>query len=70
MVFFAALNSTISLYYYLLLVKEAYIVQPANEPAPLVIDGMQRVSLLVLTAIMLVAGIWPAFSNGVLAVAG
>ncbi|MCI5221564.1 MAG: NADH-quinone oxidoreductase subunit N, partial [Candidatus Electrothrix sp. AR4] len=70
MVVFAALNSTVSLYYYLLLVKEAYIIQPATEPSPLVLDGMQKTSLFVLTAIMLLAGIWPAVSSSILAVAG
>ena len=70
LVVFAALNSTISLYYYLLLVKEAYIVQPATEPAPFVMDRMQKVSLLILTAIMLVAGLLPSFSSNVLAIAG
>ncbi|MCI5161305.1 MAG: NADH-quinone oxidoreductase subunit N, partial [Candidatus Electrothrix sp. AX5] len=70
MIVFAALNSTISLYYYLLLVKEAYIVQPAGETAPIVMNGIQKVSIFVLTAIMLVAGIWPSFSSNVLAIAG
>ncbi|MCI5121010.1 MAG: NADH-quinone oxidoreductase subunit N, partial [Candidatus Electrothrix sp. AUS4] len=70
LVVFAALNSTISLYYYLLLVKEAYIVQPAGEPAPFVMDRMQKVSLFILTAIMLVAGLLPSFSSNVLAIAG
>ena len=70
LVVFAALNSTVSLYYYLLLVKEAYIIQPAGEPAPFVMDGMQKISLFILTAIMLAAGILPSFSSKVLAIAG
>uniref|UniRef100_UPI00405770FE NADH-quinone oxidoreductase subunit N n=1 Tax=Candidatus Electrothrix sp. TaxID=2170559 RepID=UPI00405770FE len=70
MVVFAALNSTISLYYYLLLVKEAYIVEPAGEPAPVIMDGFQKTSIFILTAIMLIAGILPSLSNGVLTVAG
>ncbi|MCI5142885.1 MAG: NADH-quinone oxidoreductase subunit N, partial [Candidatus Electrothrix sp. ATG1] len=70
MVIFAALNSTVSLYYYLLLVKEAYIVQPIGEPAPFVLDGVQKVSLFILTAIMLIVGLIPSFSSGILAVAG
>ncbi|XOF33839.1 MAG: NADH-quinone oxidoreductase subunit N [Candidatus Electrothrix sp. YB6] len=70
MVIFAALNSTISLYYYLLLVKEAYIIQPAGETKPLVLDGIQKISLFLLTAIMLLAGIWPSVSSSILAVAG
>lgn len=70
MVVFAALNSTVSLYYYLLLVKEAYIIQPAAETGPVSIDGMQKVSLFLLTAIMLLAGILPSLSSNVLAIAG
>ena len=35
MVLFAAVNSTVSLYYYLMLIREAYIVAPTTtEPAP------------------------------------
>jgi NADH-quinone oxidoreductase subunit N len=70
MVVFAALNSTISLYYYLLLVKEAYIVQPAGEPAPIIMDGFQKTSIFILTAIMLIAGLLPSLSASVLTVAG
>ncbi|MCI5146905.1 MAG: NADH-quinone oxidoreductase subunit N, partial [Candidatus Electrothrix sp. AR3] len=67
---FAALNSTISLYYYLLLIKEAYIIQPATEPSPLILDGVQKTSLFILTAMMLLAGILPAMSSSILAIAG
>ncbi|MCI5150970.1 MAG: NADH-quinone oxidoreductase subunit N, partial [Candidatus Electrothrix sp. MAN1_4] len=70
MVVFAALNSTISLYYYLLLVKEAYIIQPTGKPAPIIMDRIQKTSLFILTAIMLIAGLLPSLSSGVLAVAG
>jgi NADH-quinone oxidoreductase subunit N len=70
MVVFAALNSTISLYYYLLLVKDAYIIQPAAETKPLELDGVQLISLFLLTAAMLLAGILPSISGNILAVAG
>ena len=63
MVVFAALNSTVSLYYYLLLVKEAYIIQPVEQPGVLVMDNMQRASLLVLTAGMILLGLLPVFST-------
>ncbi len=63
MVVFAALNSTVSLYYYLLLVKEAYIITPAKQPGELIIDHIQRASLLILTAGMILLGLLPIFSS-------
>jgi NADH-quinone oxidoreductase subunit N len=68
MVIFAALNSTVSLYYYLLLVKEAYIIQPATGSGPLVTDHIQRTSLLLLTSAMILLGLMPLFSSNILAV--
>jgi NADH-quinone oxidoreductase subunit N len=68
MVVFAALNSTISLYYYLLLIKEAYITQSKTEIKPLVLDSIQKTSLALLTFAMIFAGILPAFSSRILAV--
>ncbi len=68
MVIFAALNSTISLYYYLLLVKEAYIIQPATSVKPLLTDNTQRVTLLLLTSAMIILGLVPLFSSNILAV--
>jgi NADH-quinone oxidoreductase subunit N len=70
MVVFAALNSTISLYYYLLLVKEAYIIEPQAERKPLELDGVQFISLALLTAAMLLAGVLPSISGNILTVAG
>ncbi len=68
MVVFAALNSTISLYYYLLLIKEAYITEPKTEIKPLVLDSIQKTSLALLTFAMIFSGILPAFSSKILAV--
>lgn len=68
MVVFAALNSTVSLYYYLLLVKEAYIIQPIEQPPELVIDRVQGVSLIVLTAGIVLLGLLPVFSSSIFAV--
>lgn len=67
MVVFAALNSTVSLYYYLLLVKEAYI---SKVPAisPLTITVVQRSSLIILTGAMLLLGLIPAFSTSIISV--
>ncbi|WP_417914885.1 NADH-quinone oxidoreductase subunit N [Candidatus Electronema sp. JM] len=70
MVIFAALNSTISLYYYLLLVKDAYIIQPAGRTKSLELDAVQLISLFLLTLAMLLAGILPSISGNILAVAG
>jgi NADH-quinone oxidoreductase subunit N len=68
MVVFAALNSTISLYYYLLLVKEAYITQPSFDNKPLTLDPVQKASLALLTSAMIFAGILPIFSSNIFAV--
>ncbi len=68
MVVFAALNSTISLYYYLLLVKEAYIAQPASNRQTLTLDPIQKTSLALLTFAMVFVGILPVFSSSILAI--
>ncbi len=68
MVVFAALNSTVSLYYYLLLVKEAYIIQPSTDSRLLVTDHIQRSALLLLTSAIIFLGLIPLFSNNVLVV--
>jgi NADH-quinone oxidoreductase subunit N len=68
MVVFAALNSTISLYYYLLLVKETYITQPAFDQKPLSLNTVQKTSLALLTFAMIFAGLIPVFSSTILAV--
>jgi len=65
MVVFAALNSTISLYYYLLLVKEAYISDPGFENQPLVLNITQKLSLTFLTCSMVFVGLIPAFSGSI-----
>ena len=68
MVVFAALNSTISLYYYLLLVKEAYIVKPLSISRPFVTNHIQMTTLALLTAAMILLGLMPMFSTNILAV--
>jgi len=62
MVIFAALNSTVSLYYYLLLVKEAYI-SDVPSLSPLTITVVQRSSLIVLTGAMVLLGLIPTYST-------
>lgn len=64
LVAFAALNSTVSLYYYLLVIKEAYILKPKEE----VIDSLeitfaQRISMLVLGLGILLLGLLPVVTN-------
>lgn len=66
MVVFAALNSTISLYYYLLLIREAYITPSDEQSAPLTTTITQRSSLLPLTLAMIALGIIPAFGSAVM----
>jgi NADH-quinone oxidoreductase subunit N len=68
MVIFAALNSTVSLYYYLLLVKEAYIIKPATSSKPLVTDHIQRTALVLLTSAIILLGLMPLFSSNILMV--
>jgi NADH-quinone oxidoreductase subunit N len=63
MVVFAALNSTISLYYYLLLVKESYINTPEQPMPVLELSNSQRASLTILTAAMILLGLLPVFSD-------
>lgn len=63
MVVFAALNSTVSLYYYLLLVKEAYIIQPLDIPERLIVNRTQGISLFILTSGMILLGLLPVFST-------
>ncbi len=67
-VIYAALNSTISLYYYLLILKEAYInpVDAAGERVPLgQVNGLTRLVLMVLAAAQLALGLCPAISTRV-----
>lgn len=64
MVIFAALNSTVSLYYYLLLVKEAYI-NDVPRLSPLKITLVQKSSLIILTGAMLLLGLIPTLSSSI-----
>lgn len=55
----AILNSVISLYYYLLLVKSAYYANPNEIQTPLVSNFMPRVAAYVLSAAIVLLGIFP-----------
>jgi NADH-quinone oxidoreductase subunit N len=65
LVFIALINTVISLYYYLLIVKAMYIT-PNDEPiAPLRSDGYMRASLVVCLAGVVLLGLVSAVFEGV-----
>ncbi len=69
LVVFAALNSTVSLYYYLIVLKEAYINSPGEEILPdLQISFVQRWALLILTLSMVLFGLIPQISGKIAAI--
>ncbi|HIJ89697.1 MAG: NADH-quinone oxidoreductase subunit N [Desulfobulbaceae bacterium] len=70
MVLFAALNSTVSLYYYLLIIKEAYITKPASPLPTLVMSSIQRASLIPLTGAMIFLGLLPSVSTAIQKILG
>lgn len=71
MVAFAALNSTISLYYYLLFIREAYITAPANSSPPVALPAPPQIySLAPLTVAMLLLGLAPAVSTAIMNIFG
>lgn len=64
LVILAALNSTVSLYYYLLVMREAYVTAPdAPTPAPLTPDPLQRAFLTLTGLAVLILGLWPTFAS-------
>jgi NADH-quinone oxidoreductase subunit N len=52
-------NATISLYYYIMVVKAAYLAEPEGNPPRLQISAATRVLAGVLVTIMVAAGIFP-----------
>jgi NADH-quinone oxidoreductase subunit N len=63
-IIFAAANSTISLYYYLLVLKEAYISEPNDaQKTPLAVHFHHRVVLTLLAIAVLGLGLIPHFSQ-------
>ncbi|MGI4863565.1 MAG: NADH-quinone oxidoreductase subunit N [Janthinobacterium lividum] len=67
LVVFAVLMSMVGIYYYLRPVIAMYMrpAEPGNE-APIVVDGFQSATLVVLAVITLVLGILPGFLSGLL----
>ncbi|MGD8367701.1 MAG: NADH-quinone oxidoreductase subunit N [Desulfobacterales bacterium] len=60
LVLIAMINVVISLYYYLLVLKAAYLTEPAEEPAPLVLSTGEKVLAAALIAAITVVGFYPA----------
>jgi len=59
LVLIAMINVVISLYYYLLVVKAAYLVEPETEPPPLAVSPAAKLLAAVLVTAMVVIGIYP-----------
>lgn len=69
LVIFAALNSTVSLYYYLLVMRESYISPaPASSAGPLLERMDQKVVLLLLFVATILLGLLPGFSTSILTI--
>jgi NADH-quinone oxidoreductase subunit N len=65
----AALNSVVSLYYYMIVIKEAYITPATDDAPPHAVPPAARWCLAILTAMLLVLGLWPGLNDLVFAVA-
>ncbi len=61
LILIAMFNVVISLYYYLLIVKAAYLTEPAAEPAPMPVSGPVKGLVFALVGTMLVTGIAPHY---------
>ena len=61
LVLIAMINVVISLYYYLLILKAAYLEEPAEELPPLNISFPVKILSGVLVVVMVVAGIFPRY---------
>ena len=61
LVLIAMINVVISLYYYLLILKAAYLEEPAEEQPPLKISPAVKILAGALVIVMVVAGIFPRY---------
>lgn len=59
LIIIAMINATISLYYYLIVIKAAYLLEPVNPYPPVRVDGMTRTLSLALVVLMVFLGIFP-----------
>lgn len=69
LVFIATVNTVVSLYYYLRIVKAMFITAPREDAAgSFLSDGYNRVSLVICVAGMLLAGVFSGFYEGISAI--
>jgi NADH-quinone oxidoreductase subunit N len=61
LVLIAMINVIISLYYYLLILKAAYLQEPAEELPPLSVSPPIKILAGLLICVMVVAGIFPRY---------
>jgi NADH-quinone oxidoreductase subunit N len=61
LVLIAMINVVISLYYYLLILKAAYLQEPAEELPPLSLSPPIKILAALLVCVMVVAGIFPRY---------
>jgi NADH-quinone oxidoreductase subunit N len=59
LVFIAMINATISLYYYIMVVRAAYLLEPEEELPPLAVSVPTKLISGVLVTIMVVIGVFP-----------
>ena len=61
LVLIAMINVVISLYYYLLILKAAYLLEPENDQPTLQLSQPTTILTGVLVAVMVVIGIYPTY---------
>ncbi|NSW87238.1 MAG: NADH-quinone oxidoreductase subunit N [Syntrophobacteraceae bacterium] len=59
LVIIGMINATISLYYYLIVIKAAYLLEPVNPYPPVRVDGRARAMSMVLIVAMVYLGLFP-----------
>jgi NADH-quinone oxidoreductase subunit N len=59
LVLLGALNATVSIYYYLIAVKHAYLLEPEGEEKPLFLTWGDKALCYGLSAATVVLGVWP-----------
>jgi NADH-quinone oxidoreductase subunit N len=59
LVIIGMINATISLYYYLIVIKAAYLLKPVNEYPTLQVDAWTRCMSVVLVIMTIYLGIFP-----------
>ena len=67
---FACINNVIALYYYLQLVKSAWVDSPDENLAPIAINRRQKICVVLLTASVLLVGVLPFLSTNIQSVLG